>query len=79
MRVLKVLYFLYSPKNRCPIYMRGELGGDHGWAWPADEILSERSLNLKLSGNEVDYTNSLMLIVKNKLCSKLHSPLPETF
>ena len=28
--------------------------------------------NLELFGNAVDYTNSLMLLIKNMLCSKLH-------
>jgi len=32
----------------------------------------KRELNLNLSGNEVYYTNSLILLVKNMLCSKLH-------
>jgi hypothetical protein len=35
-------------------------------------ILCEKAFKLKLSGNEVDYTNSLILLVKNMLCSKLH-------
>ena len=30
-----------------------------------------RKLNLNLSGDEVYYTNSLILLVKNMLCSKL--------
>ena len=32
----------------------------------------KRDLNLNLSANEVYYTNSLILLVKNMLCSKLH-------
>ena len=36
------------------------------------QILQENSFNLKISGNEVYHKNSLMLLVKNILCSKLH-------
>jgi hypothetical protein len=36
------------------------------------ENLIEKCFNLKLSGNEVYYTNSLILVVKIMLCSKLH-------
>ena len=32
----------------------------------------ERELNRNLSDNEVYYTNSSILLVKNMLCSKLH-------
>ena len=35
-------------------------------------ILYERSILLKISGNEVYYTNYLIFLVKNMLCSKLH-------
>jgi hypothetical protein len=31
----------------------------------------KRELNQKLSGNEVDYTKSLISLVENMLCSKL--------
>ena len=34
------------------------------------EILIEKRLKLKSSGNEVYYTNSSMLLVKNMLCGK---------
>ena len=34
-------------------------------------ILNERRIKLKLSGSEVCYTNSLILLVRNMLCSKL--------
>jgi hypothetical protein len=34
-------------------------------------ISQEKSFNLKLSGNEVYYTDPLILLVKNMLCSKL--------
>ena len=37
-----------------------------------EEILYKRAFRLKLSGNEVYYTNSSILPVKNMLCSKLH-------
>ena len=42
-------------------------GTDH-----ANEFYLERESNQKLSGNEVYYTNSLILLVENVLCSKLH-------
>ena len=32
----------------------------------------KRKSNKNLPGNEVYYTNSLVLLVKNMLCSKLH-------
>ena len=32
----------------------------------------KRDLNSNLSGNQVYYTNSLLLLVKNMLCSKLY-------
>jgi hypothetical protein len=38
----------------------------------AQKILCEKAFKLKLSGNEAYYTNSLILLVKNMLCSKLH-------
>ena len=34
--------------------------------------LQEKGFNLKLSGNEVDYTNALLLPIRIMLCSKLH-------
>ena len=34
--------------------------------------LYEKGIKLKRSGNDVYYTNSLILLVKNMLCSKLH-------
>ena len=34
--------------------------------------LIEKGVNLKLSGTEVYYTNTLLLVVKNMLRSKLH-------
>ena len=39
---------------------------------PALAILYEKRIELKLSGNEVSYTDSLTLLVTNMLCSKLH-------
>ena len=39
---------------------------------PGPESYIKRELNWNLSGNEVCYTNSLILLVKNMLCSKLH-------
>ena len=38
----------------------------------ASEDSYEKSFNLKLSGNEVYYTNNFISLVKNMLCSKLH-------
>ena len=35
-------------------------------------ILHENELSQDLSGNEVDYTNSLKLLAKNMLCCELH-------
>ena len=35
-------------------------------------IIYEKVIKLKLSGNEVYYTKSLILLVTNMLCSKLH-------
>ena len=35
-------------------------------------ILYEKSFNLKTSGNEVYYTNSLILLIKMMLCGKIH-------
>ena len=35
-------------------------------------ILHEKEIKLELSGDEAYYTNSLILQVKNRLCSKLH-------
>ena len=35
-------------------------------------IMWENGFNVKLSGNEVRYTNSLILLAENMLCSKLH-------
>ena len=35
-------------------------------------ILYEKLFNLKTSSNEVYYTNSLILLIKMMLCSKLH-------
>jgi hypothetical protein len=35
-------------------------------------ILHEKGIKFKHSGNEVYYTNSIMLLVENVLCSKLH-------
>ena len=32
----------------------------------------KRKLNRNLSGNEISYANSLILLVKNVLCSKVH-------
>ena len=49
-----------------------------GWAGamlPGDllpSILYEKGIKLNLSGNEVDFTNSEILLVKSMLCSKLH-------
>ena len=34
----------------------------------------KESFNLELSGNEVYYTNALLLLIKIMLCSKLHCP-----
>jgi len=42
-----------------------------GFADKRRRILQEKSFNLKLSGNEVDCTNVLLLKI-NMLCSKLH-------
>ena len=36
------------------------------------EISCEKAFGLKLSGNDIYYTNSLILQVKNMLCSKVH-------
>ena len=35
-------------------------------------ILYGKTIELNLSGNEVDYSNYLILLVKNMLCSKHH-------
>ena len=35
------------------------------------QILYGKRIELNLSGNEVDYTNSFTLLVRNMLCSKL--------
>ena len=51
---------------------------DQHWGSTRDEeghttgSLPEKRIDLNLSDNEVDYTNSFMLAVKNMLCSKLH-------
>jgi len=37
-----------------------------------ESILCEKGFKLKLSGNEVFYTNSLILLVDNMLCGKVH-------
>jgi len=42
--------------------------GGHG----ARATLYEKGFKLQLFGNEVYYTNSLLLLVQNMLCSKLH-------
>ena len=39
---------------------------------PATRLTYEMCFNLKLSGNEIYNTNTLTLLVKNMLCSKLH-------
>ena len=36
------------------------------------EFIMKRELDSNLYGNEVCYTNSLILLVKNLLCSRLH-------
>ena len=36
------------------------------------KVLHEKGIELKPSGNEGYYTNSLILLVKNMLCGKLH-------
>ena len=38
-------------------------------------ILYEKGIEFKLSGNEFYYTNSLILLVENMLCSRLHSQI----
>jgi len=35
-------------------------------------ILYEEGIKLRISGNDLYYTNSLILLVKNMLCDKLH-------
>ena len=58
----------------------GEGGGEEEeGAWEDDHdnvgdevILSGKSFNLKLSGNEVYCTNALLLLKKIMLCSELH-------
>jgi len=35
-------------------------------------ILYEKGIESKLSGNEVDYTNDLLLLIKIMLCSKFY-------
>ena len=40
--------------------------------WRAGRNYMKREISQKKSGNEVHYTNSSMLLVKNMLCSELH-------
>ena len=49
-------------------------GTNAAWTSQASSggLLCENKNKTKLHGNEVDYTNSLLLPVKNMLCSKLH-------
>ena len=39
---------------------------------PSDQILYVKEIKSKLSGNEIDHSNSFILLVKNMLCSEVH-------
>ena len=43
-----------------------------GWAGRLAWILYEKWIRLKLSSDEVHFTSSSLLLVKNMLCSKIH-------
>jgi len=49
--------------------MAEQAGAPRRWT---QETSNEKAFKLKLSGNEVYYTNALLLLIKNMLCSKLH-------
>jgi hypothetical protein len=55
------------------VFLTREAGDrDGGGAGRASQRLYQKELNRNPSGNEIHYTNSLMLLVNNMLCSKLH-------
>ena len=60
-RLFSAEEYLHEWQHECPKHGRGGL-----------LLLYEKAFRFKLSGNEVDHTNSLILLVKNVLCSKLH-------
>ena len=67
------LVYKGTQPSRKPRYSSLQVHG--GCAWRAAVgrgVLFEKGVNLKLSGNEVYYTNTLLLVVKNMLRSKLH-------
>ena len=43
-----------------------------GRGYTGGRIFNGKSIRLKKSGNEAEYTNSSILLVKNMLCSKNH-------
>ena len=76
----------YSQGTRIPVGNRKFSSGN--WATganlPGEEshpsgifagILHEKAFKLRLSGHELYNTNPLILLVKNMLCSKLHSQI----